>query len=397
MKKYLLLAFVLLGFTPMNVMGQTLHAIIFANTKNSTIGESVEVDFNRMELEMTTISRSIGYNLKKSYYYGTSESFSRNSLENVINGLNCSPNDIVFFYYSGHGGRAENEKTIFPEMCLFVNDEDLTSKSQLYPLYDVYSRITAKKPRLTIVMGDLCNSVIEGFYRNDNKSSKGATILSKGTCNVYQNLFLNAKGGIVVASSEPKYSSSCYVYQENGKWYTAGSFLTHSFLCVLQSFVDKGENISWEDLFDKTIALTQYYTKDKEHPQTPVYKLEISRVEGPVHNINTDPQPPIPSNDAMTNQKDNIAYSLTTVCNQNIDRLERIHNISAAKSNFANTNAHVQVIGMDNKTIVNTCTVDSYLNYLSMAAKMEQVIVLDIKQDSAGKVTYMKVHEIHYQ
>lgn len=262
MKKYLLFAFVLLGLMPIPVCGQTFHAIIFANTKNSSIGESVEVDFNRMEVEMTTIAKSIGYNLKKSYYYGTSESFSRNSLEQMINGLSCSPDDIVFFYYSGHGGRAENENTIFPEMCLFVNDADLVSKSQLYPLHDVYSRIKAKNPRLTIVMGDLCNSVMEGFYRDDSKASKGATILSKGTCNVYKNLFLNAKGGIIIASSEPNYTSSCYVYQENGKWYTAGSYLTHSFLCVLKYFVDKGEDISWENLFDNTIALTKDYTKN---------------------------------------------------------------------------------------------------------------------------------------
>ncbi|MDO5524697.1 MAG: caspase family protein [Prevotella sp.] len=399
MKKYLLFAFVLLGLMPIPVCGQTFHAIIFANTKNSSIGESVEVDFNRMEVEMTTIAKSIGYNLKKSYYYGTSESFSRNSLEQMINGLSCSPDDIVFFYYSGHGGRAENENTIFPEMCLFVNDADLVSKSQLYPLHDVYSRIKAKNPRLTIVMGDLCNSVMEGFYRDDSKASKGATILSKGTCNVYKNLFLNAKGGIIVASSEPNYTSSCYVYQENGKWYTAGSYLTHSFLCVLKYFVDKGEDISWENLFDNTIALTKDYTKNKEHPQTPIYKSEISKVETHVNsnNINPTPQPPTPSNDEATNQKDNIAYALTTVCNQSINKLERIHNIPTAKNYFANAQVRVQVVGIDNKTIVNTCSVESYLNYLSMATKMDQVVVLNIQQNSTGKVTYMKVHEIHYQ
>lgn len=403
MKK--LITILLMALTASITMcGQTFHAIIFANTHNRGIGESVEVDLKRMSLEMTTIAKSIGYPLKKHFYYGPTESFNHVNLEKVLTNLSCGPDDVVFFFYSGHGGRAVNEKTDFPEMCLFVNDENLNSKSQFYPLYDVFTRIKKKNPRLTIVMGDLCNSPMKGFYRNDNNASKGATILSKGTCNVYQNLFLNTRGGLIAASSEPEYPSGCYVFQDNGKWYDAGGFLTHSFLCVLQYFVGHNEDVSWTSLMDNTIGLTQELSKtdlegNPQRPQTPIYKSEIE----PVHTSTTNteivaaPQPPLSSNDSETNQQDNMAYSLSMVCNQSVPKLDRIRNIAKAKNYFENNAAMVQVIGFDNKTIVNTCTIESYLNYLSMATKMDQVVILDTKKNSAGKVTYMRVHEIHYQ
>ena len=58
-----------------------------------------------------------------------------------------------------------------------------------------------------------------------------------------------------------------------------------------------------------------------------------------------------------------------------------------AKKHFAAGRAMVQVIGADNKTIVNTCGIDSYLNYLSMATNIDQVLVLEARNDSAGNLS----------
>lgn len=398
-KTVLLIALSLIA--PITVIGQTFHSIIFANTENRGIGASVSVDLKRMGLEMTTIAKSIGYTLKKYYYYGGPENFNYSNLDKVLQGLSCSSDDIVFFYYSGHGGRFIDEKTRFPEMCLFPNDEDPAS---FYPLHDVYSRILKKKPRLTIVMGDLCNSLMKGSANNDNTASKGATILSKGTCDVYRNLFLNAKGGLIAASSEPKYSSSCYIFEENGNWYHAGGYFTHSFLCVLQYFVTQNEDVSWEALMENTIDVTRELSKtdangNSRRPQTPIFIPDIASFQSNSDNSNiiAPPQPPQPSNDNEINQLDNLSYSLSMVCNKSIPKLDRIRNIPKTKNYFKNMQTKVQVIGFDNKTIVNTCSIESYLNYLSIAANMDQVVVLETEKDASGKVTYIKVHEIHYQ
>ena len=253
-------------------------------------------------------------------------------------------------------------------------------------------------------MGDLCNSLMQGSANNDNTGSKGATMLSKGTCDVYRNLFLNTKGGLIAASSEPKYTSSCYMVQQNGNWYHAGGYFTHSFLSVLQYFVTQNEDVNWQALMENTVGLTRELSKTdangiSRRPQTPIFADDIVPFQTNPDNSNivAPPQPPQPSNDNETNQLDNLSYSLSMVCNKSIPKLDRIRNIPKAKNYFKNMQSKVQVIGFDNKTIVNTCSIESYLNYLSIAANMDQVVVLDTEEDSSGRVTYIKVHEIHYQ
>jgi hypothetical protein len=357
----------------------------------------VTVDFERVNLEVTTIAKSIGYRLKKYLYYDTPDLFSRKSLDNILNTITFGSDDIVFFFYSGHGGRAENEKTIFPEMVLKVPYGPIQDINQLYPLYDVYSRLKRKSPRLVIVMGDMCNSVIDGFFRNYNSTNKGATVVSKGTCDVYKNLFLNVKGGIIASSSKPEETSGCYMIQQNGKLYDAGGYLTYSFIGLLQYYVTQGENISWGNLLNDVTSWTKEATNNR---QTPVFRTELVKAESPVNHSSSghsQPTTPIASNDASMNQRDDLAYKLSLVCNDKVSKLDRIHNIPIAQRLFSNSRARVQVVGCDNRTIVNTCTIESYLNYLSIATQMDQVVVLQTTKDGTGKINSMRVHEIHYQ
>lgn len=393
---------VLICFCHFKMVGQTFHAIIFANTKNDNIGQSVQVDYDRMLLETKTVAKSIGYSLKKYTYYGTAMSFNRDNLDRVIDGLSCGPQDIVFFYYSGHGGRAMNEDTNFPEMCLFVNEVDFVGMHQYYSLHDVYTRLLKKKPRLVIAMGDLCNSTMTWYEKPTKSASQGPSELSKGTCEVYRNLFLDVTGGFIMASSKPKVTSTCLVSGSNPQRHLGGNF-THYFLENLQNSVSHDVDLGWNELLDKVIVCTQrHLVKDDDKclvPQTPVYKNELTKVEisTPIPPIVISPQPPLPSNDEVTNQQDQIAYLLSKVCNSKLDKMERIRNIMPALEPFSSVHARIQVVGADSRTLVNTTNIQHYLNYLSIATQLLEISVVDLKKDTSGKVNYLKVHEIHYK
>lgn len=389
--KFALLMCSLLLFSHVPLSAHTLHAIIFANTKcpgekpgDPGIGPSVTVDFQRMGLELTTISKSIGYQLKKYYYYDTPDRFCRSSLDNVLNSLTCDPDDIVFFYYSGHGGRAENEQSSFPEMVLKVSGTPYTS--DLYPLYNVYKRIRRKSPRLTIVMGDLCNSLMKGFFTHE-KQSKGATVLSKNVCDVYKNLFLNVEGGLITASSKPGQTSGCNE--------EVGGFFTISYLSVLQYYVKENRDISWEFLMDSAVELTKEITGGAS-PQTPIYLSELQKAtHSPSTSASQTPQTPLQSNDAATNLQDKIAYAMSMVGNKNVSLSDRIRNIQTALG-YVSPATRIQVVGCDNSTIVNTTTAEKYLNYLSIASNINQIVVLDMDNKSGGTPTSIRVHEIHF-
>lgn len=399
MKKtiYILLALFILISPFCSASAQTLHAIIFANTKSpgnpnnprdEGIGPSVTVDFDRMRLEFTSISSFIGYNLKKYYYYGTQDRFNRNCLINVLNNLSCGKDDIVFFYYSGHGARFENEDSQYPEMILKVPYGDVGSQD-VYPLYDVYKQIMSKSPRLTIVMGDLCNSTWKGVMKPVS-ANREASMKSNAACDVYKNLFLNVKGGLIATSSKPGQTSGCAHWTDGSE---AGGRFTASFLECLRNYVIGGRNVNWETLLTESRNLTMEISGEQR--QCPVFSTkDLVVANSPV--INTNATPTVTSTDEQTASQDNIAFALSNVANSNKLAIERIKGIPNVVSRyFANSQARVQVVGRDSKTIVNTTTIQSYLNYLSIAVNMDQVIVLDEKKNDSGKVTYLKVHEVH--
>lgn len=394
MKKIFLLSLVSL-LIGLSASSQTLHAIIFANTKSPGdpnkpgdvgIGPSVTVDLERMGIEMTTIASFINYNLKKYYYYDTPDRFSRSSLLNVINNLSCGKDDIVFFYYSGHGGRFANEESDYPEMILKVPYGAATF-NEVYPLYDVYKKIMSKSPRLTIVFGDLCNSVWEKAYK-DYSSNRGASVKSTSVCDIYKNLFLNVKGGLIATSSKPGQTSTGYA--------DIGGLFTASFLECLGLAVSQGIDVSWDILFEATKNTVQKNAQpdDKGELQTPIYSTaDLTISNPPTTSVTQHTQ--TTSNDAHTTAKDNLADALTLIANDNNEMKTRIGNISPTLSKYFNSQARVQVVGRDCKTIVNTTMASNYLNYLSIATKIEQVMVVDEKRDANGKITYLKVHEMH--
>lgn len=400
MKRVFLLLLTSLLFE-LPISSQTLHAIIFANTKSPGnpndprdrgIGPSVTVDFERMGIEMTSIASFINYNLKKYYYYDTPDRFSRSSLLNVLNNLSCGKDDIVFFYYSGHGGRYENEESNYPEMILKV-PYGAASTNELYPLYDVYKKIRSKSPRLTIVFGDLCNSTWEGAYKNNN-SNRSASVKSTSVCDIYKNLFLNVKGGLIAASSKPGHTSGCAYYEDGSD---AGGVFTASFLHCLGSFVSQGKNVNWNILLENTKSFAQKISPldNKGERQIPIYSTnDLVKAEPPINSPSQNTQ--TTSNDTQTAAQDNLADALTSIGNDKNAHNERIRNISPTLSKyFASAQARVQVVGRDSKTIVNTTMASNYLNYLSIATKMEQVMVIEEKKDANGKITYLKVHEMH--
>ena len=251
MKKILLsaIAFWLLSQC---AIAQTFHAIIVADTDNESIGFSCEVDMIKMTAEFNTIAKTIGYQINTQTV--SRGSFRFEEIKAKINNLKCSPDDIVFLYYSGHGYNELESNSKFPIMYL-QNDG--------YPLETALMQIKAKKPRLSIVMGDCCNSIIQkgavsfrGFVPVCEESNKKT---------IYKNLFVEPKGEILI--------SSCRKGQTALGSEKYGGFYSYNFLNALQYAVNYGKMVSWNSLLNDATDRLSRMTNTGE--QTPQYRLDI--------------------------------------------------------------------------------------------------------------------------
>lgn len=390
------------------LQSQTLHAIIFANTEcpgdprnpmDIGIGQSVSGDYYRMKIEMSTIASFIGYELKTYYRVGSQEYFSKSSLEKVLNGLKCAPQDIVFFYYSGHGSRSKKEATDFPQMNLVVDPyrSKLSEEMSNYPIYNVMTRIKAKQPRLTIVIGDLCNSIAEWVTPKSISSDKSATKVSDVPVKFYKDLFLKVEGSIIAVSSKPGQTSAACA---NGGAFTLG------FMQVLQIMVSEGMEPTWKNLLDNAILATESITKGK---QTPIYDVNDLRLVSTQDNVTSSTDCITNSvNEATAQNQVNIGSSsitrdevelsslFTLIGSESVSEEKRIELAFYALSElFESPKTVVKVVGKDGKTIVSTKTAKAYLDWLTVTTNLYKVVPIRVKLNSNDKLTSLQIHEMY--
>lgn len=399
MHKLIILIFFTLLSLP--IKAQTLHAIIFANTEcpgdprnpnDPGIGPSVSGDYYRMKIEMTTIAAFIDYELKTHYYIGDQEQFSRESLEKVLKGLKCDPQDIVFFYYSGHGSRSKNEKTDFPQMNFVVDPykSRIPESTANYPLYNVMTRIKEKSPRLTIVLGDMCNSVANWVTPKTLPFDKAATKVEDAPVKFYKDLFLNVKGSLIATSSKPGQTSAAY---------SDGGAFTLGFMESLQQMVSEGMEPSWKNLLDYSVAATESRTQCR---QTPIY--DVSDLHIATSDTNTQIEPTtqtdntaeITSTPDITEDEVAISNLLTSVGSESVDEEKRIElAIEAMSLLFDSPNAVIKVVGRDGKTEVSTKTAKAYLDWLTVTTNLYKVVPIQAQISGNKKFTYLQVHEMY--
>ena len=109
---------IVLVLSQLTAQAQKIHVVVFCDTNDESIGKNKESERKLTMNEMQTIARyleSYGYDSEFTECYGVD--CNKRNLMQVVNGLMIEPNDVVFFYYGGHGSHAENnERDPFPQM-----------------------------------------------------------------------------------------------------------------------------------------------------------------------------------------------------------------------------------------------------------------------------------------
>jgi hypothetical protein len=349
---------------------QNIHFICFADTDDNKIGKSVKKDVNQMLDFVMSLASDIGIedNLQPAIVM-MGEECNKKNLLTTIEEFKCGKDDIVLFYYSGHGIRAYQDTSEFPQMCLGNSDQDFIS------LEYVKEKIERKGPGLSIILADCCNSydssvtpkeavMITARARASDKSSHDEGM---------RKLFLETRGSIIAASSrkgEVSWGNSYY-----------GGLFTNGFLNEIDLYTSSGKAFDWQELMWRTrcrVVADSRSSRKYQGVQTPIYKIEFRN---------------IPS---VIRIEDGINKALATVADASISQNQRILQYKDILETFFSSNdTMVDIVGRDMKTLVDYTTAEEYLLRVATGERYSGFNVIEEKKDSNGKITYLRLNETH--
>ncbi len=258
-----------------------MHIILVGDIADKKIGQACAGDIQKV----TDIYQSLASFLGIKYVNITTltgNKFSISNVKNAVNNLRPSSEDIVIFYYSGHGFRRPETNYRFPFMKLKSND---VTKSELLTnslnIEDIYTLIRNKKARFNLVMSDCCNDAAE------SSNSIGARIgklrssglnWSEENC---KKLFMNPQPMSVLATGAD-------LDQRSSSNNTFGSFFTYFFKASMENyFAPKNKYATWDLVLRDTKVNTTHkanytYCEGSTRPrgacyQEPYYKIIFGR------------------------------------------------------------------------------------------------------------------------
>jgi len=247
---------VLLYFLLLPVQAATLHVVLVGDTNDDNIGRSVEVDLVNLRKLVGTITENTGLTANLQTFQGNQLGVKENSTDQIkqaLQTLNVGPQDVVMFYYSGHGGRKRDQESKWPLLAVAGS---ATRLNQMLDLNWVINTLQQMRPRLWIAIADACNSVVDRLPYLPAKAIKNP--------DHYKKLFLDYQGHIIASSSK----AGQYSYGSA----EVGGLYTHIWLDNLNQELSAATSTpDWKALMqraDKPIRLSQ--ANKVQQPQSEV-------------------------------------------------------------------------------------------------------------------------------
>jgi hypothetical protein len=216
--------------------------IVVTNTLDSAIGKSSMRDKENIAYTFTNIAEKMGLQ-KPAITYIWGRLFSKAAVQKAIANVTPGPNDIVIFYYSGHGYRQAMDKSRAPTMVLSNNYTNSTLLRNSMNVQWVADQLSKKKSRFNLVISDCCNEeiVLPPAVGREPIITTKAIGLPISTDNFIK-LFLEPRGTIVASASDRNQFS---VGNPN-----LGGFFTYHFRISLEYYVSRhARNANWDQIF----------------------------------------------------------------------------------------------------------------------------------------------------
>jgi hypothetical protein len=254
MRSFLLLLFLIFqaGLFAENQTG-TLHVVIVANIQDILIGGNSDAE--RMKTSFQVIGKKIGFQVNVIEVQGNN--FTDSAVTQALVNLPKRTEDIIVFYYTGHGFNNKQAKSRWPTLCTYSGKTGTCVAGSSVVRY-----LEHRVERAAIILFDCCNkpSKSEHIVQSIRSNDMERALKNKDDLTGLTKLFLNTRGLVIAAAARPGEVAYGNLVQ--------GGVFTSSFLKTLRR---KGadSNITWSDILRSTCKLTQ----SMERKQHPIYDI----------------------------------------------------------------------------------------------------------------------------
>ncbi len=236
-----------------------LHAILVVDTNAHDLREAMVSNYRAWQIELKNIAYHSGLELKT--YIFKDERANSNFIEELKD-LPVEADDVILFYWSGHGFRTNRKDEGDNPWPSFSFDGENVG----FDLQELTEFLACKHPRLLISMADTCNNYIPDLWAPPLLAVKMKKREPVSAQPHYYRLFREASGVIMAAGCLPGQYAWAYI--------PIGSIFTLSFLDALRDLTVQDEDVCWEVVFEKTLQNLKDFEPPEE--QTPIIEINLN-------------------------------------------------------------------------------------------------------------------------
>lgn len=226
-----------------------MHVILVCATTDPTLSEYSTYDLKRAEELFAKLADAIG--IKANFIKIFGATYNKMNVDAAVKNLKSAPNDIVVFYYSGHGFRLPNLNRPYPFLDLRSDVKTQDYKKHTVNIEDIFLSLKNKPSRFTLVLSDCCNSVPEGPNKISPLPPQPKASDLKWNFENLRVLFLNPKKtSLLLTAADKNQFANC-----NPK---LGGFLSYYFKQSLETMLTNPNprEVSWFKISEETRAKT---------------------------------------------------------------------------------------------------------------------------------------------
>jgi hypothetical protein len=242
----------------------TIHLLSVADVNDPQIGEGCDVDQKNFRLFLESVSQKSRMSLNVVGELKGSE-FQLASIRKAVASVVPSDDDVVVFYYSGHGFRDAEKTSSWPAIFLGFGP---TGGPDGLDIDAVYQSLRQSGPRMLMVIVDCCNNVAPAATIHDLKKR---AINSPNTDLGLRKLFGQFSGTVLGMGCEPGETS---LGDSNG-----GRFTNKLLSTILEQADTNGTGVGWAQVMSASSAPMTASLHDPnvggivEHIQEPVWEV----------------------------------------------------------------------------------------------------------------------------